>query len=67
MNLVKLGNSDDVKQALETAKSDQIITVEPEVIRAKESITFRIPIEAGYGIEFETESNSPLRLPKDKA
>jgi len=55
MNLTKLAKSDDVNKALKAAKLDRIITVEPEVIRGKESITFRIPREAGYGIEEDTE------------
>ena len=67
MNLAKLGYSDDVRQALALAKANQIITVEPEVIRGKESTTFRIPLEAGYGIEQETETNNIPIVSKEQA
>ena len=59
MNLRKLGKSDNVKLAMIMAQANKIITVEPEVINKNNNITFRIPWEAGYDMEQETETVGP--------
>ena len=52
----KLGKSDNVKLAMNLAQANKVITVEPEVINENNNITFRIPREAGYDMEEETET-----------
>ena len=59
MNLRKLGKSDNVKLAMNLAQANKVITVEPEVINENNNITFRIPQEAGYDMEQETETVGP--------
>jgi 8-oxo-dGTP pyrophosphatase MutT (NUDIX family) len=50
MNLVKLGRSPTVAQALTAARADTIVTVCPELIESPEGKLLRIPAAAGYGI-----------------
>ena len=59
MNLRKLGKSDNVKTAMSMAQASKVITVEPEVINENNNITFRIPWDAGYDMEQETETDGP--------
>ena len=59
MNLRKLGKSDNLKLAMNLAQANKVITVEPEVINENNNITFRIPQEAGYDMEQETETVGP--------
>lgn len=49
MNLEKLGRSDSVAAALETAAASPVVTVEPRVEVFDGGRIMRIPIEAGYG------------------
>ncbi|MGO8918853.1 MAG: NUDIX hydrolase [Stellaceae bacterium] len=50
MNLVKLGRSRAVAEALAAARADIIVTVCPELIESPEGKLLRIPAAAGYGI-----------------
>jgi len=50
MNLVKLGRSPTVAEALAAARADTIVTVCPELVEAPEGKLLRIPAAAGYGI-----------------
>ncbi|HZB93887.1 MAG TPA: NUDIX domain-containing protein [Stellaceae bacterium] len=50
MNLMKLGRSRTVAEALAAARADTIVTVCPEVVEGPEGKTLRIPAAAGYGI-----------------
>ena len=59
MNLRKLGKYNNVKLAMNLAQANKVITVEPEVINENNNITFRIPWEAGYDMEQETENEGP--------
>jgi 8-oxo-dGTP pyrophosphatase MutT (NUDIX family) len=50
LNLLKLGRHDSVSAALEAARQAPIVTVEPEVLSARDGIRqMRIPEAAGYG------------------
>ncbi len=50
LNLLKLGRSKTVAEALAAARIDKIVTVCPEIVDTPEGKRFRIPIEAGYGV-----------------
>ena len=64
MNLRKLGRSDTVDLALTVARGDKIVTVEPVISRVSGEVTFSIPLEAGYGINQEIETdNYPTKAP----
>lgn len=49
MNLLKLGKSKTVAEAIARAKSDPIVTVEPKVVPKGDGQVLTIPEEAGYG------------------
>ncbi len=49
MNLLKLGKSKTAAEAIDRAKSDPIVTVEPQVVERDGSKLLVIPEEAGYG------------------
>ena len=49
MNLVKLGKSKTVAEAIAAAKADRIVTVEPKVIAKDGKQLLTIPDDAGYG------------------
>lgn len=49
VNLVKLGKSKTVAEAMATAKTDRIVTVEPKVIQKDGKQLLTIPEDAGYG------------------
>jgi 8-oxo-dGTP pyrophosphatase MutT (NUDIX family) len=50
LNLLKLGQSRSVAEALDRARRDKIVTVQPEIVQTPEGALFRIPPEAGYPI-----------------
>lgn len=59
-NLAKVGRAANVTEALETAQRNQIVTVEPDItILDDDQVSFRIPMEAGYGFDVEIETNGP--------
>lgn len=49
MNLLKLGKSKTVAEALARAKSEPVVTVEPKVVSKDGGQVLTIPEEAGYG------------------
>jgi 8-oxo-dGTP pyrophosphatase MutT (NUDIX family) len=49
LNLVKLGKSKTVAEAIAAAKADRIVTVEPKVISKDGKQLLTIPEDAGYG------------------
>ncbi|MEE2745884.1 MAG: NUDIX hydrolase [Pseudomonadota bacterium] len=63
MNLLKLGRSAKVEIALRRAKNDKIVTVEPKIERTEAGVSFSIPLEAGYGIGTELETNGSTQVP----
>jgi 8-oxo-dGTP pyrophosphatase MutT (NUDIX family) len=50
MNLIKLGRSRTVAEALAAARASPIITVMPVLAETPDGMVLRIPLEAGYGI-----------------
>ena len=50
LNLLKLGRSKTVAEALEAAGRSEIVTVEPDLVETAEGPAFRIPAAAGYGV-----------------
>ncbi len=50
LNLLKLGHSKTVAEALDTARRSEIVTVRPEIVETAEGPAFRIPAAAGYGV-----------------
>lgn len=50
LNLVKLGQSKTVAEAIAKAKTDPIVTVEPKVISKDGKQLLTIPPDAGYGV-----------------
>jgi len=50
LNLLKLGRSKTVAEALDTARRSEIVTVQPEIVETAEGPAFRIPAAAGYGV-----------------
>ena len=64
MNLRKLGRSNTVDLALTVARADNIVTVEPVISRLNSKVVFSIPLEAGYGIDQEIETDEgPTKVP----
>ncbi|MDC0196536.1 NUDIX hydrolase [Gammaproteobacteria bacterium] len=59
MNLQKLGKYDDVTSAVHAAKKHGVIPVEPLLHEKDGTVTYTIPIEAGYGITKFTEYGGP--------
>lgn len=49
LNLMKLGQHATTAAALEAARREPIVTVQPEFVRTPEGPAFRIPEAAGYG------------------
>ena len=66
MNLRKVGQSDTVASALAAARADNIVTVEPIISHVTGGVTFAIPMEAGYGIEEEFETDGSTKVPETK-
>jgi 8-oxo-dGTP pyrophosphatase MutT (NUDIX family) len=60
MNLMKLGRSRTVAEALAAARADTIVTVCPELVEAPQGKLLRIPAAAGYGIT-EMPANLTVR------
>lgn len=50
LNLLKLGRSKTVADALEAAGRSEIVTVEPELVQTDRGPAFRIPAAADYGM-----------------
>jgi len=50
LNLLKLGRSKTVAEALETARHADVVTVQPEIVATSEGPAFRIPAAADYGV-----------------
>lgn len=50
LNLLKLGRSRTVAEALETARQAEIVTVQPELVQTAGGPAFRIPAAADYGM-----------------
>ena len=53
MNVLKLGRSQNVSHAIETARATPVVTVEPKI----DGKVLRIPIEAGYDVTEEPLTN----------
>lgn len=54
MNVEKLGQSQSVAHAIETARKTKVVTVEPQVTKnAAGEPVLRIPVEAGYSVTEE--------------
>ena len=49
MNLSKIAQSNSVGEALEKARSEKLVMVQPKAGNHEEGRTLSIPIEAGYG------------------
>jgi hypothetical protein len=49
MNLIKLGKSKTVADAIARAKAEPVVTVEPHVISRDGQNYLKIPENAGYG------------------
>jgi len=59
-NLSKVGRGATVAEALETAKREPIVPVEPDITVLDDNrVSFKIPMEAGYGFDEEIETNGP--------
>jgi 8-oxo-dGTP pyrophosphatase MutT (NUDIX family) len=50
LNLVKLGRSGTVAEAIETARRSEIVTVQPELMQTADGPAFRIPAASGYDV-----------------
>jgi 8-oxo-dGTP pyrophosphatase MutT (NUDIX family) len=50
LNLLKLGRSRTVAEALEAARRSEIVTVQPELVQTDRGPAFRIPAAADYGM-----------------
>ena len=50
LNLLKLGRSNSVAEALEAARRSEIVTVQPDLVETAEGPAFRIPATADYGV-----------------
>ena len=50
LNLLKLGRSKSVAEAIETARRSEIVTVQPELVQTDRGPAFRIPAAADYGM-----------------
>jgi 8-oxo-dGTP pyrophosphatase MutT (NUDIX family) len=50
LNLLKLGRSTTVAEALAAARLAEIVTVQPELVQTAEGPAFRIPAAADYGM-----------------
>lgn len=57
LNVKKLGRSDSVAAALEAARKQPIVTVQPELVQGPPDAVLKIPAAAGYGV---TEFRMPL-------
>ena len=51
MNLVKLGRTASVAEAMTAARAAPVVTVSPEMTRTERGVAIRIPLAAGYGVE----------------
>ncbi len=59
-NLSKVGRANTVEEALEAARGDTIVPVDPDItILDDDRVSFKIPIEAGYGFDEQIETNGP--------
>ncbi len=63
LNVRKLGFSDTVESAIRAARSQEIVTVVPQVVKGPQGRRLLIPAEAGYGI---TEFTPPKPLKQAK-
>lgn len=60
LNVKKLGRSDSVASALAAARSQPIVTVQPQLVQAPPHAVLSIPEAAGYGVsEFSMELPAP--------
>jgi len=50
LNLLKLGRSKTVAEALDAARRAEIVTVQPEMVETADGPAFRIPAAADYGV-----------------
>ena len=50
MNLLKLGRSATVAEAMAAARADPIVTICPEVVETPQGRLVRIPLAAGYDL-----------------
>jgi 8-oxo-dGTP pyrophosphatase MutT (NUDIX family) len=50
LNLLKLGRSKTVAEALDAARRSEIVTVEPDLVETADGPAFRIPAAADYGV-----------------
>lgn len=57
LNVKKLGRSDSVAAALEAARTQPIVTVQPELVQGPPNAVLKIPEAAGYGV---SEFRMPL-------
>lgn len=64
LNLLKLGGSRTVAEALAAARTDRIVTVCPEIADTPDGKVFRIPAEAGYGISELPAAGIPRAMPQ---
>jgi hypothetical protein len=59
MNLQRLSKHDTVSSLVETMKKQKVITVEPHLREKDGSVTYTIPVEAGYELTQYTEYGGP--------
>jgi 8-oxo-dGTP pyrophosphatase MutT (NUDIX family) len=59
MNLQKLTKQRTVSSLVETAKKEDVVTVEPDFHEKNGSVTYTIPVEAGYGLTQFIEYGGP--------
>jgi 8-oxo-dGTP pyrophosphatase MutT (NUDIX family) len=50
LNLLKLGRSKTVAEALDAARRSEVVTVQPDLVETADGPAFRIPAAAGYGV-----------------
>jgi 8-oxo-dGTP pyrophosphatase MutT (NUDIX family) len=50
LNLLKLGRSNSVAEALDAARRSEIVTVQPDLVETADGPAFRIPAAADYGV-----------------
>ena len=67
MNLTKIAHFDNVSNLIEATEKREVVTVEPQISQSRDEVTYKIPIEAGYGItEFIEYGGPSLKIKSQK-